>query len=93
MGHSYNVEVTVDIDGLSPEDIGVEMILSDQITEGNVHVIAKVELKYTHRENSLAYFSGKTTPEATGSFDMAIRVFPKNSDLPHRMDFALVKWA
>ena len=93
MGHSYNVEVTVDIDGLSPEDIGVEMILSDQITEGNVHVIAKVELKYIRKENSIAYFSGKTTPEATGSFDMAIRVFPKNSNLPHRMDFALVKWA
>lgn len=36
IGHSYDIEVIVDIDGLAPEDIGVEMILSDQIIDGNV---------------------------------------------------------
>ena len=33
------------------------------------------------------------TPDRTGTFDVAIRVYPKNERLPHRMDFALVKWA
>ena len=28
-----------------------------------------------------------------GMFDMALRIFPQNPMLPHRMDFALVKWA
>ena len=41
IGHGYDVEVVVDIDGLRPEDIGVEMILADQITDNkNVRVIA-----------------------------------------------------
>ena len=92
IGHSYDIEVIVDIDRLAPEDIGVEMILSDQIIDGNVRVVAKRELNFVREEGTQAYYSIQSTPEATGSFDMAIRVFPKNAKLPHRMDFALVKW-
>ena len=32
-------------------------------------------------------------PEQTGMFDVALRIFPSNDKLEHRMDFALVKWA
>ena len=94
IGHSYNVEVVVDIDGLKADDIGVEMIMADQIDDGNnVKVIAKRELKLERQEGSLAFYRIASTPDTTGSFDIAIRVFPKNAKLPHRMDFALVKWA
>ena len=37
--------------------------------------------------------AGDYTPDRPGTFDVAIRVYPKNDRLPHRMDFALVKWA
>ncbi|WP_341459430.1 alpha-glucan family phosphorylase, partial [Alistipes indistinctus] len=94
IGHSYNVEVVVDIDGLKADDIGVEMIMADQIDDGNnVKVVAKRELKLERQEGSLAFYRIASTPDTTGSFDIAIRVFPKNAKLPHRMDFALVKWA
>ena len=53
----------------------------------------KRELTFVRQDGSRAFYSVRSTPEATGSFDMAIRVFPKNDKLPHRMDFALVKWA
>ena len=33
------------------------------------------------------------TAEETGTYDVALRVYPSNPNLPHRMDFALVKWA
>ena len=33
------------------------------------------------------------TPEEAGTYDVALRVYPSNPHLPHRMDFALVKWA
>ena len=33
------------------------------------------------------------TPDRAGTFDVALRVHPENPMLPHRMDFALVKWA
>ncbi|MDD3107978.1 MAG: alpha-glucan family phosphorylase [Alistipes sp.] len=93
IGHQYKVEIVLDIDGLSPEDIGVEMILSDQIIDGQVHVVAKRELEVASHEGSLVHYTTNSIPEMTGSFDLAVRIFPKNAKLPHRMDFALVKWA
>ena len=93
IGHSYNIEAVIDVDTLRSEDIGVEVIMASQIDNNNVHIIAKRELKVERHEGSLVFYKLSLTPDTTGSFDIAIRVFPKNEKLPHRMDFALVKWA
>ena len=93
IGHSYNIEAVIDVDTLRSEDIGVEVIMASQIDNNNVHIIAKRELKVERQEGSLVFYKLSLTPDTTGSFDIAIRVFPKNEKLPHRMDFALVKWA
>ena len=44
-------------------------------------------------EGNEATYSIDYTPARAGMFDVALRVYPKNDRLPHRMDFALVKWA
>ncbi len=90
----YRYEVTVDIAGLRPEDIGVEMVMAKQIETGHgVKVISTSELSIERVDGSRILYSLDLTPERTGSYDVALRVFPKNPKLPHRMDFALVKWA
>ncbi len=97
LGEHYNLEVNVDIDGLMPEDIGVEVLVAEQITDDGRNN-GKINLKSTHQfelvevEGSVATFRLKSTPENAGSYDVAIRVYAKNPKLPHRMDFALVKW-
>ncbi len=93
VGHSYNIGVVLDIAGLKAEEIGVEMIVADQIDGNNVKIVAKRELKFERQEGSLVFYRIDSTPDSAGSFDTSIRVFPKNEKLPHRMDFALVKWA
>ncbi len=92
--HKYNVEVVVNTAGLRGEELGVELLLANQINaEGNVNIVDKRELSLVRTEGDLAYYSIDMEPHATGTFDVAFRVFPKNCKLPHRMDFALVKWA
>lgn len=96
LGEHYNLEVHVDIDGLMPEDVGVELLVADQITEGQNK--GKITLKNTCEfemgqvEGSIVTYKLNSTPENSGSYDVAIRVYAKNPKLPHRMDFALVKW-
>ena len=92
-GQSYPIEVVVDIDGLSPKDIGVELVFANQIDQGDVKIVHKTELSLVKHEGSMAYYKIAINPTRTGTFDMSIRIFPKNPKLPHRMDFALVKWA
>ena len=94
VGAPYYVETIVDIDGLKPEDIGVELIVASQIEQGHsIHIIEKKELSIVKIEGSKVHYAITATSVHAGSFDLALRVFPKNPKLPHRMDFALVKWA
>ena len=79
---------------LSPEDVGVELIIARQINDqGDIDIIEATELTLIKTEGSLAYYELIMSPKRTGSFDVSIRVFAKNKKLPHRMDFALVKWS
>jgi len=43
-------------------------------------------------ENGKALYAIELTPDDPGLFQLALRVYPKNPLLPHRQDFALVKW-
>ena len=56
-------------------------------------MVATKQLAVKNIEGNEVTFSIDYTPERTGSFDVALRVYPTNDRLPHRMDFALVKWA
>lgn len=94
VGGSYRIEVEVDIDGLNPEDIGVELLMANHIEPGqSVKIISQSELSIISQEGQRVTYAIDTIPTQTGSFDSALRVYPKNPKLPHRMDFALVKWA
>ncbi len=94
VGETYHFEVKLDMASLRPEDLGVEMVIAQQIVGGqSVNVSRTVELDCTHVEGSLATYTLDYTPDETGTYDVALRVFPQNEHLPHRMDFALVKWA
>ena len=94
VGEKYRFEVKLDIANLRPEDLGVEMVIAQQIV-GNesANVSRTVGLSCTGVEGNTATYALDYTPDETGTYDVALRVFPQNEHLPHRMDFALVKWA
>lgn len=50
-------------------------------------------MKEIAAEGSLVTYALDYRPDRAGTFDVALRIFPSNPRLPHRMDFALVKWA
>ena len=94
LGEKYHFEVKVDVASLSPEDIGVELVVAKQVVGSQSPDVALVEqLSLVHAEGSQATYALDVTPNRTGAFDIALRVYPKNANLPYRMDFALVKWA
>lgn len=92
-GESYRIEVVVDVDGLTADDIGVEVLYASQITSDQVTIIDKQEFEVVSVDGSRVTYATDTAIEFTGTYDTTIRLFAKNSNLPHRMDFALVKWA
>ena len=94
MGETYHFEVTLDIANLQPSDIGVELVIAKQIEFGQgANVMGSIELQPVKSSGSTVTYVLDYEPERTGMFDIALRIFAKNAKLPHRMDFALVKWA
>ena len=90
----YLYEVTLDMASLRADDLGVELVVAKQIESGEpVNVVTTKQLDIKSVNGNEVTFAIDYTPARTGSFDVALRVYPKNDRLPHRMDFALVKWA
>ena len=91
LGKSYKGKVVLDLGELSIDDIGVELVAMMKKDE-KIEVCFTQEFVPVSFENGKAMYSIEVTPDDPGIFMLGFRIFPKNILLPHRQDFALVKW-
>ncbi|NLZ95732.1 MAG: glycosyltransferase family 1 protein [Bacteroidales bacterium] len=74
-------------------DLGVEFVVVQHDSSTNdVKFLDSYEFDLIKQEGSKLYFEIHSTLEYPGIHQYALRVFPKNVDIPHRMDFAYVRW-
>lgn len=73
-------------------DVGAELVRYSYDSVAKVDVVKVYQMKLEKTEGSKQYFSITTQSTEAGQFKVGIRVYPDNKDLPHRMDFAYVKW-
>jgi len=92
LGSAYHGEITVDTKSISPEEIGIELVVTDKNDEGKIVILEKTEMKMSKLDGSKAIFSIDLKPAKAGIFNFGLRMFPKNSKLPHRQDFPFVRW-
>ncbi|NQU53351.1 MAG: alpha-glucan family phosphorylase, partial [Bacteroidetes bacterium] len=92
MGQDYPVEVTVDLNGLSCQEVGVELIVTEGGTNVPTKIVDTVEFKAECSEGSTYIYKHKISPNHPGSFNYGFRLFPKNKDLAHRQDFKYIRW-
>ena len=73
--------------------IGVEAIITKEDPEKHEpKIVDEYEFKLVKEEGTKMFFELKATPVEAGSQKIGFRMFPKNPNLPHRMDFAFVRW-
>ena len=83
---------TVVVDGKSIADsIGVDLVVAKR-GDGSLHDFKSFEMEVTKREGSVVTFQLKYPIFASGAYKFSFRLFPKNEELPHRMDFAYTRW-
>jgi alpha-glucan phosphorylases len=74
-------------------DIGVECVVVDHDTMNKEpHFVESYEFDLVKTEGSLLYFETCKALNDPGTHQYGLRVYPKNPDLPHRMDFAYMRW-
>jgi phosphorylase/glycogen(starch) synthase len=92
LGKEYNSQVIIDLGCMKPDEVGVEMVIAELVENGDVSIKHTQEFDLEHVEDKRATYRLSFIPTDPGVFDSGIRIYAKNKDLPHRMDFTLVRW-
>jgi len=74
-------------------DLAVECVVvdHDSIDQSPVFV-ESYEFELVKTEGQLLYFETRKALNDPGNHQYGLRVYPVNADLPHRMDFAYMRW-
>ena len=92
VGKEYQFNLVIDRHELQGM-LGAEMVLTRENPDNHQLELISVEpFKLLREEGSKLYFELTTTPTVAGLHKMSFRVYPQNPELPHRMDFAYVRW-
>lgn len=92
VGKTYDVEVTIDTKGLG-NCLGIELVAVPTENNNNEPQTYNVqELEVVKEDGNLITYALKNTIAKAGAFRFSFRMYPKNPDLPHRQDFAYVRW-
>jgi starch phosphorylase len=92
-GQEYVVEAVIDKGEIEDYCLSVEMVITstDPVTN-KIKVISISEFDLVKTDGNLMYFRLELEQQLGGAFKYAFRMFPKNPDLPHRMDLCYVNW-
>ncbi len=88
MGQTYEGEVVLDLNEVSPQHLGVELVL----TEDSDRLVATYEFDLEKYEVDRAYYKLKVAINQPGTFTYGVRIFPKNQFLAHRQDIPILRW-
>jgi len=91
IGESHPAKITLDLNGLTPKDVGLEIVISKKKDEKDVFV-EKQEFSVECVEGNNCTYKLDLTIMNPGSYNYGLRVFPKNPLLPHRFDFQYLHW-
>jgi len=92
IGEQYPALVAVDLKGLKPEDVGVEMVITENGKDSAPKLIERLQFEVDKVEGSLVTYKLNLHLMDAGAFGYAIRMYPKHKELPHRQDFNYLKW-
>ena len=90
-GQKYRLRYVIDEQGLD-DAIGLEKVNIFIDKKGEERIYSIEPLKLVAREGNNYTFEAELEPKQAGEYRSAVRMYPKNKNLPHRQDFCYVRW-
>lgn len=91
-GMKYKIRYVIDEQGLD-DAVGLELVsLNNEQNDSEREVYSTHQFTMIKREGNLFTFEAEIEPSNAGTYRSCVRMYPKNDLLPHRQDFAYVKW-
>ena len=94
VGDELKPNITVEVDGVDPADVGVEIVFFDKRSPDAAfgEIIFSKEMTPVRTKDKLVTYECKIPITISGVFEYAFKIYPTNPMLPHRLDFPLYKW-
>lgn len=92
LGDIFAARVELSLNGISANDIGVELLFGQKEQDEVKSVHFSKELQLVENDGKKAVFAVEFPSEKSGVYDYAFRLFPKHELLPHWQDLSLVTW-
>ena len=90
-GQKYHLKYVINEQGLD-DAVGLEKVNICTDKDGVDHLYSIEPLQMTGREGYNFIFEATLAPKQSGQYKSAVRMYPKNPNLPHRQDFCYIKW-
>lgn len=90
-GVEYKIKFVIDEQGLN-DAVGLEFVSVTTDKNGEERISNVFPFKLISREGNLYTFEATVEASEAGTYKTAVRMYPKNDNLPHRQDFCYVKW-
>jgi len=90
-GLKYTLRYVIDEQGLD-DAVALEKVNIFTDNKGEDHIFSIEPLNMAKREGNNYTFEAELAPKQAGEYKSAVRMYPKNKNLPHRQDFCYVKW-
>ena len=90
-GSEYTIRYVINEQGLD-DAVGLEKVNVYTNKDGEECVYSVEPLQLTGRNGNNYIFEAKLKATQFGQYKSAIRMYPRNKNLPHRQDFCYVKW-
>ena len=90
-GHKIKVTYVIDEQGLN-NAVGLELVFLKNAPVDDVNIHKVIPFKMVKTEGNHYTFEATFDATEAGAYKCAVRMYPKNDLLPHRQDFAYVKW-
>jgi len=103
LGEQFKAEVVLDIRGLKPQDVDVELLISRRVNgKNNVVLVDTMDKKVIKKlsdgselpedAGTVVKYTCNTQVTFSGVYEYGFRVFPQHELLAHQQDFNLVTW-
>ena len=92
LGNEFQAEVILNIGDLNADEIGVEILFATTDKKGKLHIQERYDFAAVECVDGRAKYVATINPDRSGLYQVAGRIYAKNSKLPHRQDFELVRW-
>jgi starch phosphorylase len=91
-GGNFQIQVAVNLDGLTPDDVRVELLIGRASRQGQDKDLKSMRFTPDGMAGSEQVFSLEMTPENCGRLIYRIRVYPHNELLTHPFEMGLMIW-